>query len=207
VLPLHTHVPLDAPCFLFTITSCALAADRHAFIIGAFRAHILHTPIHVFPRMHVVISRKNEAGCILILLGVQLHLCAHTLLAVQIWHLRPESTFYPKVQFQNALAHIPKGAQVVMLLGEIDCREGLLLAVQKCKVRRVCLWVKLLHNLTDLERSLRFVGGVTYREGRLLAVQKCKVRFVLMGEAASQLGRTRTAPCKVLTGEIAILKC
>lgn len=53
---------------------------------------------------------------------------------LQIWHLRPESTFYPKAQFQKALRHVPDGAQLAMLFGEIDCREGLLLAVQKCKV-------------------------------------------------------------------------
>jgi len=31
------------------------------------------------------------------------------------------------------MASIPDGSQVVMLFGEIDCREGLLLAVEKCK--------------------------------------------------------------------------
>ncbi|KAF0701144.1 Aste57867_8367 [Aphanomyces stellatus] len=49
------------------------------------------------------------------------------------WHLRPESTFYPKVNFYNVVQTIPHGADVVFLFGEIDCREGLLLAVEKCR--------------------------------------------------------------------------
>lgn len=59
-------------------------------------------------------------------------------------HLQP-----PQVQFFHTLSCLPDGAQVVMLLGEIDCREGLLVAVQKGKVRGVCVW-----------------GGEEGREGR-----------------------------------------
>ncbi|KAG2427993.1 hypothetical protein HXX76_011979 [Chlamydomonas incerta] len=51
----------------------------------------------------------------------------------KVWHLRPESEFYPKTQFESAMRLLPPGAQVLLVLGEIDCREGLLLAVQKGK--------------------------------------------------------------------------
>ncbi|KAG2488055.1 hypothetical protein HYH03_013359 [Edaphochlamys debaryana] len=51
----------------------------------------------------------------------------------KIWHLRPASLFYPKAQFEAAVALLPECAQAVLVLGEIDCREGLLLAVQKGK--------------------------------------------------------------------------
>ncbi|KAL6749527.1 hypothetical protein V8C86DRAFT_2844258, partial [Haematococcus lacustris] len=51
----------------------------------------------------------------------------------KIWHLRPASSFYPKAQFWASINALPRGAQLVLVLGEIDCREGLLLAVQKCK--------------------------------------------------------------------------
>ena len=30
----------------------------------------------------------------------------------KIWHLRPESTFYPKVQFLNTIRKLPRGSQV-----------------------------------------------------------------------------------------------
>lgn len=49
------------------------------------------------------------------------------------WHLRKESTFYPKINFWRVLATIPPHARVIFLFGEIDCREGILSAVEKCK--------------------------------------------------------------------------
>lgn len=49
------------------------------------------------------------------------------------WHLRKESTFYPKINFWRVLATIPPRSRVVFLFGEIDCREGILSAVEKCK--------------------------------------------------------------------------
>lgn len=52
----------------------------------------------------------------------------------KIWHLRDEGYFYPKRNFENAMKSLPKGAQVIMMFGEIDCREGIMLAVEKCKV-------------------------------------------------------------------------
>ncbi len=58
----------------------------------------------------------------------------------KIWHLRPESRFYPKLQFFNTIRKLPPRAQVVMLFGEIDCREGLLLAVERCKVSGAVCW-------------------------------------------------------------------
>ena len=50
---------------------------------------------------------------------------------VKQWHLRKESHFYPKEIFRRTLASVPPGSEVILLLGEIDCREGLLSAVQK----------------------------------------------------------------------------
>jgi hypothetical protein len=44
------------------------------------------------------------------------------------WHLRPSSRFYPKANFYEVVSKIPSGASIVMLFGEIDCREGILLA-------------------------------------------------------------------------------
>ncbi|CAM9706004.1 unnamed protein product [Scytosiphon promiscuus] len=49
------------------------------------------------------------------------------------WHLRPESNFYPKKNFESVMAKIPKGSSVVFVLGEIDCREGILVAVEKLR--------------------------------------------------------------------------
>jgi tetratricopeptide (TPR) repeat protein len=56
---------------------------------------------------------------------------------LKCWHLRPESRFYPKVNFSNAISMIPKGSNIVMMFGEIDTREGILLAVEKLKYENV----------------------------------------------------------------------
>lgn len=50
---------------------------------------------------------------------------------VKQWHLRPTSKFYPKANFYNALASIPVQSDVVVVIGEIDCREGILMAVER----------------------------------------------------------------------------
>jgi len=47
------------------------------------------------------------------------------------WHLRDECTFYPKRNFERVTVSIPNEATVLFVLGEIDCREGLLVAVEK----------------------------------------------------------------------------
>jgi hypothetical protein len=47
------------------------------------------------------------------------------------WHLREDSHFYPKEIFHRTCASIPDGATVVFLVGEIDCREGMLRAVER----------------------------------------------------------------------------
>ncbi|CAK5061992.1 unnamed protein product [Aphanomyces euteiches] len=53
------------------------------------------------------------------------------------WHLRKESNFYPKANFFNMVKTIPSGASVVFLFGEIDCREGILVAVEKCRYESI----------------------------------------------------------------------
>ncbi|XP_076092964.1 uncharacterized protein LOC143064197 isoform X1 [Mytilus galloprovincialis] len=51
----------------------------------------------------------------------------------KIWHLREESQFYPKINFYNEIKVIPDNAAVMLCFGEIDCREALLLCVEKAK--------------------------------------------------------------------------
>lgn len=49
----------------------------------------------------------------------------------KIWHLRDESTFYPKTNFVSATEELPDNATVIMCFGEIDCREALLHCVEQ----------------------------------------------------------------------------
>jgi hypothetical protein len=50
---------------------------------------------------------------------------------LKCWHLRPTCRFYPKRNFEAAMRSIPSGAHVIFNFGEIDAREGLLVAVEK----------------------------------------------------------------------------
>jgi len=51
----------------------------------------------------------------------------------KVWHLRDASEFFPKYNFHAALKSVPDGAPVVFIFGEIDCREGLLIAVERMR--------------------------------------------------------------------------
>jgi hypothetical protein len=54
----------------------------------------------------------------------------------QVWHLQPGSSRLPTAQqFHATLGALPRTpCELLLLLGEIDCREGLVAAVQKGKV-------------------------------------------------------------------------
>ena len=51
---------------------------------------------------------------------------------LKIWHLRKEASFYTKKAFHTALKAIPQNSVVIVSFGEIDCREGISRAIQKC---------------------------------------------------------------------------
>lgn len=83
---------------------------------------------------------------------------------IKIWHLREESTFYPKANFWNIIKTIPKGSIVLLIIGEIDCREGILDAVQKCRydsleegIREVLAIYKRILTRLQCDRGLRLL--------------------------------------------------
>jgi len=63
--------------------------------------------------------------------GNQYQLTPRLVTGVKCWHLRPESSFYPKANFERAVGSIPTGSRVIFIVGEIDCREGIVLAVER----------------------------------------------------------------------------
>lgn len=54
---------------------------------------------------------------------------------MKIWHLRPASRFFPKNNFYNVVPRAPPRSTIIFLFGEIDCREGFLVSVQKCRYK------------------------------------------------------------------------
>ncbi|ETO79490.1 hypothetical protein, variant 1 [Phytophthora nicotianae P1976] len=69
--------------------------------------------------------------------GEQILLRPALVTGLKHWHLRKESTFYPKLNFWHVVANIPSKSRVIFLFGEIDCREGILEAVEKCKYETI----------------------------------------------------------------------
>ena len=56
---------------------------------------------------------------------------------LKCWHLRPSSRFYPKRNFEAAMRTIPSKARIIFNFGEIDSREGLLVATEKGRYERI----------------------------------------------------------------------
>lgn len=56
---------------------------------------------------------------------------------IKHYHLRSAGDFYPKAQFANNLKRVPDGSDIMFVCGEIDCREGLLVAVEKDVYRTI----------------------------------------------------------------------
>ncbi|XP_077987691.1 uncharacterized protein LOC144442265 isoform X2 [Glandiceps talaboti] len=94
----------------------------------------------------------------------------HPLLATgcKIWHLRPEGVFYPKESFFSMMKVVPKRSTVIFNMGEIDCREGILFAVEKCKydnmedgiAKVIDIYLKVMKKLKSLYNLRIFVHPV-----------------------------------------------
>jgi hypothetical protein len=66
------------------------------------------------------------------------HLLVNALVTgLKHWHLRPSCTFYPKANFYHMMDRIPMGSKVVFMFGEIDCREGIVVAVEKGRYQTI----------------------------------------------------------------------
>jgi hypothetical protein len=97
-------------------------------------------PIYVVGDSHVCSN-----GCQSVLLpcdGESDKLTPHQLVpclvtGVKLWHLRKKSSFYTKFCFWDRIASIPSGSPVIISLGEIDCREGILKSVYMCRHKSV----------------------------------------------------------------------
>ena len=104
---------------------------------------------------------------------------------VKAYHLRPESKFYPKVNFKNVTNKIPLESTVVFVFCEIDCREGILLAVEKDRykdvdagIRHVVeIYMKALEDLIAAKKFKAFIHPVipVLNETRLMVIKFNKV--------------------------------
>lgn len=93
----------------------ARAGDRKLFVVGD--SHVLPLAWHRLADGRVI-HPLLVTGC-------------------KIWHLRKAGRFFPKANFNNALERVPAGSSVIMVLGEIDCREGFPKSVQDCRYETI----------------------------------------------------------------------
>jgi len=102
----------------------ALSADNSGRVLFETAAG---RPIYFCGDSHCV----PPAWSILQVHGTPRLICPRLATGVKQWHMRKESRFYPKTHFYNMIHSIPDGAEVVLLIGEIDCREGFVQAVER----------------------------------------------------------------------------
>lgn len=118
---------------------------------------------------------------------------------LKLWHLRPESKFFPKHNFWNTMRTIPDNADVIFAFGEIDCREGIPKAVDKCrydtvdeacqvlvdiylntldvlrKERKFNIFIHPIVPVLDVTRHVVQVSGISRRQAPVVPFQQCKL--------------------------------
>ena len=137
-------------------------------------SHVMKVPFSPLPQNPKFIYFASDSHCIspawrMINYRDKPHVI-HPLLAtgVKIWHIRKEGCFYPKYSLLSALEAIPNSSIVIYNIGEIDCREGLLRAVNSCKYDTVKeaieaivqIYVQFLQELKEHHGFVTFVHPV-----------------------------------------------
>ena len=69
--------------------------------------------------------------------GARYLLRPYLVTGIKAYHLRPNTRFYPKETFWIMARSIPRGSYVVSVVGEIDCREAILGAIDKGGYRSI----------------------------------------------------------------------
>ncbi|KAJ9445881.1 hypothetical protein DIPPA_11307 [Diplonema papillatum] len=105
----------------------------------------------------------------------------HLVTGLKCYHLRPESHFYPRYNYEHVTKRLPKKSKIIMMFGEIDCREGIVLAVEKGRYDTV-------------EEGMRTV--IEYYVKALLALQKEKDADLYVHPALPVLDVTRPMVCQ-----------
>ncbi|CAL8471421.1 g10963 [Coccomyxa elongata] len=112
-------------------------AAYHGCVQQLLRQHPPPSPLTLPPEQAIYLC--GDSHCLpggwhrLHVQGEELVVVPNLVTGCKIWHLREKGSFYPKTAWANTVASLPDGAWVIVMFGEIDCREGLLLAVDKLK--------------------------------------------------------------------------
>lgn len=92
--------------------------ENHIYLVG--ESHSLSSAFQVinFKGTRQLLLTKLVTGC-------------------KCFHLRENTKFYPKRNYFSCLASIPEGSRVIFMFGEIDCREGLWVSVDRFKYKNI----------------------------------------------------------------------
>lgn len=125
--------------------------------------------VHVLGDSHCLpLAWRRVCGALLV---------PHLVTGCKMWHLRPEGEFFPKHNWRRAAEQVPDGARVLVVLGEIDCREGLLVCIDKGRY-------------ATLEEGVETVVKIFLDEAVALSRRK-RLRRVLIHPVAPVLDATR----------------
>jgi len=149
---------VPSPHFSDPFSACCDPLSWPAFAAAAAN------PIYVCGDSHTL----SSAWSIVVLNGAPRLLVPRLVTGVKHWHLRQDSDFYPRANFLSALKSIPEGAEVIFIIGEIDCREGILLAVERDRYASVVegmkhtvnIFASVLANIISTKRIKAYVHPV-----------------------------------------------
>jgi len=147
-----------APYLADPKTACCNVLSHPAFAEAAKR------PLYAVGDSHCL----SSAWSVVSVQGQQRLVIPKLVTGVKHWHLRPDSEFYPKFNFKATLATVPEKADVVFIIGEIDCREGILLAVERDKYasiqegmkHTVSIFTKVLSGLASTKKLQAWIHPV-----------------------------------------------
>ena len=138
--------------------------------------HVMRVPIEPLPASPKFVYFVSDSHCIppawrtLQYHGETRIIHPAVSVGMKIWHLNSKCKFYPKTAFYHAIGTIPDGvgSPVIFNFGELDCREGLLVAVEKCKydtledaaLETVEIYVEVLRQLVEKHKFTVFVHPV-----------------------------------------------
>jgi hypothetical protein len=134
-VPLHT-TPIRNEAAYFACVAALLrghplAAPPPTADASGAEAEGALTPVYLLGDSHVLPGAWRRVALPGGRPGARALLVPALVTGVKAWHLRPECRFYPAVHWAATAARLPDGARVVALVGEIDCREGILAGVAR----------------------------------------------------------------------------
>jgi tetratricopeptide (TPR) repeat protein len=125
--------------------------------------------VHVLGDSHCLpLAWRRVSGALLI---------PHLVTGCKMWHLRPEGDFFPKHNWLRATEAVPEGGTALLVLGEIDCREGLLVCIEKGRY-------------ASLEEGVAVVVKI-FLDEVLALVRRKRLRRVLIHPVPPVLNATR----------------